>query len=98
MLRFFHSSNVFPQTLQLIVAKFDQLTQFRKVLKNAHAVVTKQITRATEKLVALCNKKLISNFRTRWSSTFLLVERLLKVSSSASVLQEIKWDNLPASE
>ena len=56
-------------------------------------------TRATEKLVALCYKKLISDCRTRWSSTFLLLERLLEVRSSlTSVLEELQWDNLAASE
>ena len=55
--------------------------------------------RATERLVSLCNKKLIGDCRTRWSSTYLLVERLLNVRSSlTSLLEELKWDNLLASE
>ena len=88
-------------TLQLVVGKFDQLPQFKSVLKNARTLVTKvnKSTRATEKLVSLCNKKLIGDCRTRWSSTYLLVEQLLNVRSSlTSVLEELEWDNLPASE
>ena len=101
MLPFIKRVPCFAHTLQLIVAKFDQVIQFKKVLKNAHAVVSKvnKSTRATEKLVALCNKKLITDCRTRWSSTYLLVERLLEVRSSlTSVLEEFEWDNLAASE
>ena len=90
----------FAHTLQLVVRKFDQQTHFKKALKNAHALVTKvnKSTRATEKLISLCNKKLIGDCPTRWSSTYLLVERLLEIRSSLRcVLEELDWDNLPAS-
>ena len=92
----------FTHTLQLVVGKFDQLPhQFKSVLKNACTLVTKvnKSTTATERLVSLCNKKLIGDCRTRWSLTYLLVERLSNVRSSLmSVLEELEWDNLPASE
>ena len=63
----------FAHTLQLVVGKFDQLSQFKSVLKNARTLVTKvnKSTRATERLVSLCNKKLVGDCRTRWSSTYL---------------------------
>ena len=53
----------FSHTLQLVVGKFDQLSQFKNVLKNARTLVTKvnKSTRATERLVSLCNKKLIGD-------------------------------------
>ena len=51
----------FVHTLQLVVGKFDQLPQFKSVLKNARTLVTKvnKPTRDTERLVSLCNKKLV---------------------------------------
>ena len=63
----------FAHTLQLVVGKFDQLPQFKSILKNARTLVTKvnKSTRATERLVSLCNKKLVGDCRTRWSSTYL---------------------------
>ena len=56
-------------------------------------------TKATEKLITLCGKKLIKDCPTRWSSTFLMIEHLLLVKSSLSaVLEELEWDNLATSK
>ena len=91
----------FAHTLQLVVRKFDQIAQYKAVLKNARSLVSKvnKSTKATEKLIALCNRKLVSDCCTRWSSTYLLVERLLLVRSAiSSILDTLEWDNLPASE
>ena len=56
-------------------------------------------TRATERLVSLCGRKLIKDFPTRWSPTFLVIERLLQVKSAlATILQQLEWDNLPTSD
>ena len=57
------------------------------------------LTRATERLVSLCGRKLIKDCPTRWSSTYLVIERLLQVKSAlATVLQQLGWDNLPTSD
>ena len=73
---FIQSIPCFTHTLQLVVGKFDQLSQFKSVLRNACTLVTKvnKSTRATERLAALCNKKLIGDCRTSWSLMYLLVE------------------------
>lgn len=73
----------FAHTLQLVVQKFDQLTEFRALLKRAHSLVQKFNTsaKATEKLITERGKKLVRDCPTRWSSTYLLIERLLKVRS-----------------
>ena len=56
-------------------------------------------TKATEKLTSLAGKKLSGDCPTRWSSTFLLVQRLLEVHTELSqVLNELEWDNLQVSD
>ena len=87
----------FSHTLQLVVNKFDTLTSPKQVLRSAHSIVRKfnKSVKATEKLVKLCGKKLLSTCPTRWNSTFLMISRMLEVHSSlAMVLQELNWDDL----
>ena len=91
----------FAHTLQLVVQKFDEVTEFKALIKHAHQVVRKvnSSTKATEKLIASCGKKLIRDCPTRWSSTYLMFDRLLSVKSAlTTVLLELEWDNLATSE
>lgn len=70
-------------------------------MNRAHTLIREVISsvKATEKLVSLSEKKLIKNFPTRWSSTFLMINRLLEVRSFLThVLEELQWDNLAISE
>ena len=88
----------FAHTLQLVVHKFNEVKSLARVLRNAHALIKKfnKSSRATEKLIALCGKKLISDCPTRWSSTFLMLERLLAVRGSLStILEELGGITLP---
>ena len=58
-------------------------------------------TKATERLndISICGKKLVRDCPTRWSSTFLVIERLLQVRSSlATVLRELELDDLATSD
>ena len=56
-------------------------------------------TKATEKLILLAGKKLRSDCPTRWSSTFLLVQRLLEVRTELSqIVNELEWNNLQISD
>ena len=90
----------FTHTLQL-VCKFDTIMSPKQVIRSAHRIVRKfnKSVKATEKLIALCRKKLVSDCPTRWNSTFLMISRLLEVCPHPStVLQELEWDNLPHSE
>ena len=85
----------FAHTLQLVVYKFKEVKSLKKVLTSAHALVKKvnKSFKTTERLVYLCRKKLISDCPTRWSSTFLMIERLLDVKDALStVLEELCWD------
>ena len=80
----------FSHTLQLIVHKFNKVESFKKVLANVHALVKKvnKSSKATERLTVLCNKKLVSDCPTRWSSTFLMIGRLLEVKDHLSTVLE----------
>ena len=78
----------FAHTLQLVIRKFDKENLFKTILKNAHALASKinKSTKATEKLISLCGKNLVSDCPTRWSSTYLLLERLLGVRNAGNIV------------
>ena len=91
----------FAHSFQLVVHKFDQFPGFRNLLKQARHLNAKvnSSTKATERLIELCGKKLIKDCRTRWSSTFLMLQRLTQLREPlAIVLRELEWDDLAASE
>ena len=100
----FHSLNrvsCFSHTLQLVVQSFDELPTFRVLLKRVHRLVSKSnmSTKATEKFIAICGKKLVRHCPTRGSSTYLMIDRLLSVTTGlCQVLQELECDNLATSE
>lgn len=78
----------------------DEVSSYQSELKRVHALIKRvnMSTKATEKLISLSRKKVMKDCPTRWSSTFLVIERLLQVRSSLStVLNELEWDNLPTS-
>ena len=75
----------FTHTLQLVAKKFDRRVNCS--------------TKVTERLINACGKKILNDCPTRWSSTFLMIERLLDVRDPLTkVLEEAEWDNLAASE
>ena len=52
------------------------------------------MNKATEKLIKKCRKKLDNSCPTRWSSTFLMINRLLEAKSSViSVCEELGWND-----
>ena len=97
----FNRLSCFAHHLQLVVRKFDGVSSYRALLQRVHSLLKRvnMSTRATERLVSLCGRKLIRDCPTRWSSTFLVIEKLLQVKSAlATVLQQLEWDNLPTSD
>ena len=86
------------------MAEFDnneRLQSLKKVIKKAQALVSKcnKSVKVTEKLIELSGKKLVSNCPTRWSSSYLLIKRLLCLKSFlADILAELDWDNLQNSD
>ena len=98
---FYNRLSCFSHSLQLVVRRFDEVSSYRSVLQKVRALVRRvnMSTKATERLITLCRKKLVKDCPTRWSSTFLVIERLLQVRSSLSiVLNELEWDNLATSD
>ena len=79
----------FAHTLQLVVAHVDESKTIHNVIKKAKKLASKvnMSTKATEKLISLAGKKLRSDCPTRWSSTFLLVQRLLEVHTELSSIK-----------
>ena len=97
----FKRLSCFSHTLQLVIHRISEVKSFKKVLGAAHQVVKKvnKSTKATEKLIALSGKKLVSDCPTRWSSTYLLISQMLEVRVALTeVLEEMEWDNLATSE
>ena len=91
----------FAHTLQLVVNKFSHDSSFASTMKKVNGLVKKvnKSSRATEQLLSECRKKLISSCPTRWSSTYLMVQRLLEVREKlGKVLELLEWDNLATSE
>ena len=96
-----HRISCFTHTLQLVVNKFSKITTFATVLDHAHALIKKvnSSVKATERLVSLSKKKLIRDCPTRWSSTYLRVNRMFEVRNSLTqILEDLEWDNRAASE
>ena len=95
----YHRLSCFAHTLQLVVAHFDKSKTIHNVIKKAKKLVSKvnMSTKAMEKLISLASKR--GDCPTRWSSTFLLVQRLLVVRTELSqVLNELEWDSLQVSD
>jgi len=71
------------------------------ILKRMQTLVAKvnKSSKATEMLLSRAHKKLVGNCPTRWSSTYLMIKRLLDVRIPlTSVLEELEWDNLAISD
>lgn len=91
----------FAHSLQLVINKYNDVGSYTRLLTTTHKLVKKvnKSSKATEKLILLCGKKVIGNCPTRWSSSFLMIERLLDIKGAlSSVLEEQGWDNLATSE
>ena len=87
----------FVHTLQLVVHTYDKSLHLKTTMGKAHKLVNKinKSVKATEKLIKMSRKKLVSACPTRWSSTFLMISRLLEIKASVvSVCEELGWECL----
>ena len=85
----------FSHTLQPIVTKFDDVKPCKEAISICKKLVARfnKSVKATEMLIKLSGKKLIEDCPTRWSSTYLLLKRLLDVHSHVeSVVSKLEWD------
>ena len=93
----FMFTSCFSHTLQLVV---NELKSRKALLTKVQKLVAKvnKSHKATEMLIAKAGRKLIADCPTRWSSTYLMLNRLLLVKDElAIVLNDLQWDNLPTS-
>ena len=85
----------YSHTLQLVVTSFNKDPFVKSLLKEVYHLVGKVNSSgvATGMLLNLCNKKLVSHCPTRWSSTFLVIQRLLQVKEPfLEVMAKMNWD------
>ena len=97
----------FSYTLQLVLAylnicrKRKGSSSFSKAISSAKKLVGKfnNSSKATEQLITKTGLKLRADVATRWSSTYIMIDRLLKLKTAVTeVTNEIQWDNLSNSE
>ena len=87
-------------TLQLVVIIFETNPAFRSTLQKAKKIVkkVKKSTKATESLIQKAHKKLMGDCKTH-VTTYLMLSRMIEVKAHlSSVLDELLWDNLSASQ
>ena len=97
----FSRASCFAHTLQLVARWFDASSSVKRVISKMHNLVAKfnRSTKCTERLIHLSGKKLVADCPTRWSSTFLVVSRLLELRVHVSaVCAELTWDCLQNSD
>ena len=87
--------------IQLVVHVLDKIPSYCDPLQKARSVVNRirMSSVATQKLLCKAGKTIVSDCPTRWSSSFLMVTRLLELKTSINdVFDELKWDSLLTSE
>lgn len=92
-------------TLQLVLGHFDKFRNrkgnapaFSKIIKEAKILVGKfnKSTIATPLAIKYAGMKLLGDCSTRWSSTYLLLERLVRLRIHVTqICEELGWDSLP---
>lgn len=97
-------------SLQLVMGHFDKyrhssrpssVPRFATAIKEAKKLVCKfnKSTVATPMLMEIAGKKLIGDVSTRWSSTYLLLDRLIQLKSQVmAICEELSWNCLLNSE
>jgi hypothetical protein len=79
----------FAHTIQLVVIACTKSETLAPILTAARRLVSKfrQSSVATQSLIKRTRKTLINDCPTRWSSTYLMISRLLEVGKKASVVE-----------
>lgn len=87
--------------LQTTLAAFEKSSFGSSVLKKARDLCKKirHSGKATEELIQRSGKTVVKDVKVRWSSTFLLLQRLLEISDHLNAVCQIqRWDPLLPSE
>nr|XP_023661197.1 zinc finger BED domain-containing protein 4-like [Paramormyrops kingsleyae] len=88
-------------TLQLVVNIIQKDASVSRLLGKVRALVKlfRKSSVATERLLQLCQLTLVKDCPTRWSSTYLMISRLLQIKDSVvQVADGMSWDYLLPSE
>lgn len=88
-------------TLQLVVNMMQKEAGVKRILDKARSVVKlfRKSSIATQRMLDMCGLTVVNDCPTRWSSTFNMVARLLKVKDSVSqIANSMGWDSLLPSE
>ncbi|KAK7912336.1 hypothetical protein WMY93_012547 [Mugilogobius chulae] len=88
-------------TLQLVVHLLNKEASIKRVLDKARSIVKlfRKSSVATQKIIDECGLIVVNDCPTRWSSTYNMVARLLRVKDSlCKVANEMGWDSLLSSE
>jgi len=90
-----------PHTLQLVVKIAISSTYFQPVLAKVKHIVhqVKKSSKATEKLIQLAGKGLLSDCVTRWNSSLYMVSHFLELREQITVIMdEHKWHDVSDAE
>ena len=80
----FHRLPCIPHSIQLVIKTIDTQPSFQTIIAKVGGIVRSvQVSSViTQKLVTKCGKTLIADCPTRWSSTLLMLNRLLECKAS----------------
>jgi len=85
-------------TLQLVVNMIQKNASVSRLLGKVKAVV-KLFRKSSDQLLQVCQLTLVKDCPTRWSSTYLMILRLLQIKDSVvQVADGMSWDYLLPSE
>ncbi len=90
-----------PHTLQLVVKIPLNSQQFKKIITKVKHIVhsVKKSSKATEMLLRLAGKGLLSDCPTRWNSTYDMIVRIIELKEPlARVLESQNWDGIANTE
>lgn len=88
-------------TLQLVVHMLNKEASVKQILDKARSIVKlfRKSSVATQKILDKCGLIVVNDCPTRWSSTYYMIARLLKVTDPlCEIANEMGWDNLLSSE
>lgn len=88
-------------TLQLVVHMLQKEASVKRILDKARSIVNlfRKSSIATQKILEHCGLTLFNDCPTRWSSTFNMIARLLKLKESVcQIANNMGWDSLLPSE
>ena len=84
-------------TLQLVVHMLQKEASVKRILDKARSIVHlfRKSSIATQKILEHCGLTIFNDCPTRWSSTFNMIARLLKLKESVSpIANNMGWDSL----